>query len=245
MEKANLQLYSVRQFMEKNVADTLAKVAGCGYTGVEFAGYFDVPAADMAKLLKDNGLEAVSNHVKNYQFLQSELDKQIEYLLTIGGRYMVCTNPPMGEKDEIIAGAHVLSEIAEKCKKNGLKFALHNYLPEFGQIDGVYKWDILFENASELVLAEPDIFWIAVCGADPIQYIKKLGSRVALMHLKQMSSYEPKTDVPAPDGVFDFKEFIALGGSLGVTDYVYEHEPENPDTAFDAVKRSCDYILAL
>ena len=51
-----LQLYSVRNEMEKDFEGTLAKVAEMGYEGVELAGLFGKSAAEIRAMLEKNGL---------------------------------------------------------------------------------------------------------------------------------------------------------------------------------------------
>jgi len=63
-----LQLYTIRDAMEKDPKAALAKVAGLGYNAVEGATYtgsqlfYNMSPAEYAKTLKDNGLIAPSSH---------------------------------------------------------------------------------------------------------------------------------------------------------------------------------------
>ena len=64
--KYGLQLYSVRDAMEKDVRSTLARVAQIGYTSVEFAGFFGVDAHTMKNWLDEFGLTASGTHTTIY-----------------------------------------------------------------------------------------------------------------------------------------------------------------------------------
>src|SRR5260221_14448321 len=65
-----LQLYTVRDAMEKDPAGTLARVAEIGYNSVEGATYpgsqkfYGMDAKTFAKLLKENGLVMPSSHYR-------------------------------------------------------------------------------------------------------------------------------------------------------------------------------------
>src|SRR3954453_17884154 len=65
-----LQLYTVRDAMEKDPAATLAKVAKIGYNSVEGATYtgsekfYGLDPAAFSKLLKDQGLVMPSAHYR-------------------------------------------------------------------------------------------------------------------------------------------------------------------------------------
>ena len=79
-----LELYSVRHECEKDdgknfpaVVDAVAKM---GYEGVEFAGYYGWSAADIRKVLDDNGLECCGAHVGIATLLGDELQRSIEFL---------------------------------------------------------------------------------------------------------------------------------------------------------------------
>ena len=63
LKNVGLQLYSLRDEMAKDFRGTVEKVAKMGYKGVEFAGYGGLKPAEMAALLKDNGLEAYGSHI--------------------------------------------------------------------------------------------------------------------------------------------------------------------------------------
>ena len=62
MKHIGLQLYSVGADMGKDVYATLKRTAELGYTGVEFAGYFGIPAEQMKAWLDELGLKAYSSH---------------------------------------------------------------------------------------------------------------------------------------------------------------------------------------
>lgn len=48
---AGLQLYTLRNEMKEDFFGTLKKVADIGYKTVEFAGYYNIPAKEIAKFL--------------------------------------------------------------------------------------------------------------------------------------------------------------------------------------------------
>ena len=58
-----LQLYTVRANMAADFEGTLKKVKEMGYDGVEFAGLYGTPAADVKRMCREIGLVPVSAHV--------------------------------------------------------------------------------------------------------------------------------------------------------------------------------------
>jgi sugar phosphate isomerase/epimerase len=63
MVKIAYQLYSARDAAEKDLGKVLREIAALGYEGVEFAGFHGRSADEVAALLDESGLEAVSSHV--------------------------------------------------------------------------------------------------------------------------------------------------------------------------------------
>ena len=70
--KVGLQLYSVREDMEKDMEATLKKVKEIGYDYVEFAGYFGHTAEQVREWLDKYGLTCVSVHQGYEVFLENE-----------------------------------------------------------------------------------------------------------------------------------------------------------------------------
>ena len=58
-----LQLYSVRDDLEKDFEGTLKKVKELGYDGVEFAGLYGKSPAEVKALCEKYGLVPISAHV--------------------------------------------------------------------------------------------------------------------------------------------------------------------------------------
>ena len=57
-----LQLYSVRKELQRDYRATFKRVAELGFTGVEFAGFYNIDARAMREALDAYGLQAVGSH---------------------------------------------------------------------------------------------------------------------------------------------------------------------------------------
>ncbi|GAG48180.1 unnamed protein product, partial [marine sediment metagenome] len=84
-----LQLYSVREDCQKDVAGTLKAVAEMGYEGVEFAGYHGSSAEELRKILDDVGLKVVGSHLRLSVLQGDELAKTIEFNKALGNKRLV------------------------------------------------------------------------------------------------------------------------------------------------------------
>ncbi|MGI5899746.1 MAG: sugar phosphate isomerase/epimerase family protein [Christensenellales bacterium] len=238
MKRINLQLCSIKEETNKDFERALEKVAEMGYSGVEFAGFNDIPAGKMKEMLSNNGLDAPSAHV-GLGLLNSELDSQIEYLNELGARYIICPSADIRNTESALEYAEKFSIIGEKCKAAGLTFGYHNHAHEFLPDNKKYPMDVLFENVdSRLVTMEPDLFWLAYAGLDPIEYITKNKARISILHLKQIENMTTKLNVDAQDGIIDFKRAMEI---CGTAEFVYEQE-EFTGLPINSVRRSAKYF---
>lgn len=186
-----LQLYTLRDETEQDFRGTLRKVADLGYEGVEFAGYGDIPADEMKTLLQELGLQAIGSHV-GLHLLREDLQKEIDYLKTIGAKYMMC--PYIEPEDRSSAEDWIrlfgfLEEVGTEVRKQGLVFGYHNHDFEFEvKVGDSFVFDAMYEVTSpEAVQVEMDVCWVQFAGQDPLAYIPKYSGRLPLLHLKDFS----------------------------------------------------------
>ncbi len=226
-----LQLYSIRNELDKNFEFSLRAVAEMGYTGVEFAGnYGGLTAPELKKLLDELKLTVVGAHL-SLDALENDFDAQAEFMETIGCSHMVCPWAPLEDEASAIDLGKRFEKIAEKCAMRGFKFSYHNHAHEFKKSEsGEYLFDIMMANCSELVMAELDVYWVAKGGADPIEYIRKYAGREELLHLKQMGLENgEQVDVLFDKGILDIAAYAEAARLAGVTDFIVEEETKCDD----------------
>ncbi len=182
-----IQLYSVRDDMEKDFEGTLKKIKAMGYDGVEFAGIFGKTAEEVKKLCQDIGLVPVSAHIPFVDMMEDP-EGVISVYKEIGCEQVVIPylteeyRPGAERFGEVIEGAKVLGEV---CKKLGMKLAYHNHDFEFLKVDGKYALDILYtEVTADLLQTQLDTCWVNVGGENPADYIRKYTGRTPTVHLK-------------------------------------------------------------
>ncbi len=182
-----LQLYSVRNEMEKDFAGTLKKVAEMGYEGVEFAGLFDRSPEEIRALLAENGLTAVSAHVPLADML-ADMDKVIADYKAIGCEYIAIPYVDEAYRPGTPDYPQTLKKIealGKKAAENGLVLMYHNHDFEFVKVDGKYGLDLMYETVPAAYLqTELDTCWVNVGGEDPAKYIEKYSGRTPVVHLK-------------------------------------------------------------
>ncbi len=222
-----LQMYSVREEAARDFAGTLKSVASIGYRALELSGYGEMTASELRKVLDGLGLSALSNHV-GLAILRSSLDRTIEDCLSLGCRYLVCPWLPPEERGDASAYRRLASELTSmgrRCQDRGLRFAYHNHDFEFERLDGQYALDVLFEAAdNRIVKSELDVYWAAHAGVDPAACLRRLGSRCAIVHLKDMARDESRTFAEVGEGRLDFPSIFAAAQAAGVELYVVEQD---------------------
>lgn len=224
--KIGLQLYSVRDEMEKDMDKTLKAVSDMGYDCVEFAGFFGRSAGEVAGMLKKYGLEAASAHI-GLEELAENRDGILDFCRVLGMRYAAV--PYMAP--ELHKGSEGYDErveqykkAAENAEKYGIRLLYHNHDFEFRKYEGKYLNDWLIESVgADRIFPEPDVCWIKYGGASPAEYILKYSGRVPVVHLKD---FEGNVDPGKTKEENGFK-MRPVGG--GIQDW---------DVIFDAAKRA-------
>ena len=185
--KVGLQLYGVRDYMEKDVDSTLAAVKAAGYDYVEFAGYFGHEAAEIKAMLDKHGLTAVSAH-QAYESILEKPDYYVDYYKTLGVRFSVIPWMPAEKQkgaedyDQIVTDIRKAGEILHAA---GVTQLYHNHDFEFETFEGKLKFDWLYESVpAEALQTEIDSCWVHYAGYDPCEVIKKYAGRAPIVHLK-------------------------------------------------------------
>ena len=243
-----IQLYMVNADLTKDPAGTLKKLAEIGYSEVETAGLGKLSAAQFRDLIRDAGLRVPSAHLG---FGTEDTGKLLDDAKTLGVEYVVSSMlPPKDEgmpaffmslnslsADDFRHIAAKANEIGQKAKAVGLKYAYHNHNFEFRDLgDGKTGYDVLIEETdASVVKFEMDCGWVKVGGKDPVEYLKRHGNRIAMLHAKDFKNItKPVTALFSPDrpiatelgrGSIDYKPIVEAGLKAGVKHIFVEQEP--------------------
>ena len=252
IQRIGLELYTVRDALDKDFAGTIARVARIGYKEVELAQFFAHmpqynPSPKRAReILDSNGLTAPSCHVPYSALSAENWPKVIEVSKVLGHRYIV--NPSidrsvLAQPDGWKRAAEAFNRAGEESKKSGIQFAYHNHVEEFKPLpDGKLPYDVLLaESDPHLVKMEMDLGWAHEAGADPIAYFKKYPGRFPLVHIKDFDKNRKMVD--AGKGEIDWKAILAKSDLAGIKHYFMEFD--DPEDPFASIKASYDYLEKL
>lgn len=255
-DRIGVQLYSVRDRMEKDFTGTLEGVAKIGFKEVEFAGYYNHSAQDVRALLDRLGLRSPSSHIGLDQ-LQKDLAAQVQTARTIGHDYITVPAliPPLIGKvapDYWPKTAAEFNRIARTLKDEGIGFAYHNHSFEFEKLpDGRTGYDVLLaETDPALVKFELDLLWAALAGQDPVAMFQRSPGRFVMWHVKDVKGVDEARRVIASGegstiqrlqavaprlaavgtGDIDFRRIFAAAQTSGMQHFFIENDSA-PQTA--------------
>jgi sugar phosphate isomerase/epimerase len=256
-----LQLYTVRNAMQKDPAGTLAKVAQIGYNSVEGATYtgtenfYGMDAKSFADLLKKNGLIMPSSHYRLGEDKENGKDmmgtilhdwnKAVDDAKAVGVKYMVCawlSPTERGNIDHYKKLADYLNTGGETCKKAGIQLCYHNHDFEFIEDNNQLPYDVLLNNTDkDLVKFEVDLYWITKAGHDPIALFKAHSGRFPLWHVKDMDKTPQHSFTEVGNGTIDFKNIFKYADTAGLK-YFFVEQDTTPGDPFDSITKSIAYI---
>ncbi|UJF31294.1 sugar phosphate isomerase/epimerase family protein [Paenibacillus hexagrammi] len=225
-----LQLYTLRDDMEKDMEGTLRYVAELGYEGVEFAGYYGMPAEKLKQLLDELGLKAIGSHV-SLASLTDNLQGEIDYLKTLGAQYIICPYVMPEQRETSEQWEEIISRcegFAAEAKKQGLQFLYHNHDFEFHlKIKDEFVFDAMYANTGDKAInVEMDVCWVQFAGQDPLAYIAKYAGRLPLVHFKDFSKDEEGKIITLELGLgqVDLKMVIEAAEKAGAEWLVVEQD---------------------
>ncbi len=266
-----IQLYSVRDYLEKDFAGTIKAIGKMGYDIVEFAGVYGHSADEVKAICKEAGVTPLSAHV-GLNVIMPDVAGIIKMYHDIGCKYVVIpwtngTNLPGGE-----AYAQFLADIktvAAELKKYDMVLCYHNHDFEFEKVDGKNKLDILYaDNDPSVLQTQIDTCWARVGGENPAEYVKKYTGRAPLVHIKDyvgsksanmyglIDGGETKADDnlqnvpfelrPVGYGVQDVASILEAAEIAGSEAVIVEQDnPSMDKTSMECAEMSIKYIKSL
>ena len=267
-----VQLYSVRDEMEKDFYGTIEAMKELGYDGVEFAGLFGEEPEKIKAFCDEIGIVPISAHVPYYDMLENP-EKVLSDYAKIGCKYVAV--PYLTEEcrpgtDGFAATVEGIRKIGEAAKTLGIQLLYHNHDFEFVKIGEEYALDVLYSTIpADLLQTEIDTCWVNVAGVNPAEYIEKYSGRAPVVHLKdfkksgenlgklydligiddenaQQEEEDAFSFMPVGYGVQDMPEILAACENAGAQWVVVEQDsPAKGDTPMNSVKLSREYLKTL
>ena len=251
LKRVGIQLYTLRDDAKNNLEATLSDIANAGYKDVELLSSmrnFGMPPAQLRQLLDRLGLRAPSTHIGAEGF--DNLDAIFDEAGTLGHQYIVLASLPYGPGkatlDDYRRWADRLNEAGRRARTHNLWMAFHDEAYDFSPlIEGQMPYDILADRTDpSLVRLQLDTGNAAIGGRDPLDLMRKYGSRYYLFHIKDAERLGAPNDTELGKGMVNFRELLAMIPDID-DKHLYVEQESYPGAPLDSAKRDYDYLSSL
>lgn len=238
----SLQLYTLRNAIQEDLAGTIRKVAEIGFAQVEPYN-FVATAKELGAALRENGLTAPTGHAP---LLSQDQDEIFAAAKELGITTVIDPFIPADRwqsAEDVQATAARLNEAAKKGAEYGIRVGYHNHQWELESIiEGRTALEYFADLLDPELVLEVDTYWVAVGGQDPVDILGKLGNRVKFIHIKDGPlTTDTKAQLPAGQGSVAVLDVIAAATSLEVG--VVEFDDYSGDI-FEGISQSLDFLTA-
>jgi len=233
--RIGLQLYTVRDELERDRDGTLRTIASLGYEGVELFGAVDASA--MRAALDELGLAVAGRHIS--------LDADVEAVAE-DARILGCNRVALGWIDEVSTleerddAVERITALAGRARAAGLDFGFHNHWSEVPALE---------DGASLLALLpgwiwlEIDLGWAWWAGTSPLELLAWARGRTPLVHVKDLRARGTREFVPVGDGAVGYQGIVEKAADLGIEWLLVEQDELDRELA-DALGRSMEALRA-
>ena len=231
-----IQMFSVRDITQNDLAGALKKMAEIGYKNIEFAGFFGHSAEEVKQMLEDNGL-CVSGTHSSLKDLVEDFEGTVAYHKALGNKNYILPGADFSCREKIDENLAYINEFQEKLAMEGITLGYHNHDHEFKPTeDGLVPYDELLKRTN--VKLEIDTYWAYAAGKDPVALMEELKDRLFVIHIKD--GFDNREGMPLGRGTAPVKAVYKKAAEMGIP-MVVESETLTPDGVTEA-KICFDYL---
>ena len=250
-----IQLYMVKEDMEKDPAGTLKQIAKMGYTQIEsFDGnkgiFWGMSNKQFNNIAKDNGLTFISTH---YAGDDAGFEKTAELAAEIGMKYLIY--PWKGPQKKIETFKRIADEFNNYgaiCSKSDVRFAYHLHDYPYKAVEGQLPIDVLLlYTDKEFVDYQMDFYYTVTEGQNPESYIKNNKPRFKLCHMRDVlkerlpagSADESACDLG--QGIIDYPHLLSTALDCGMEYFFVEQSRFFNETPLQSAQINIDYLKTI
>ncbi len=246
-----LQLWSLREYLPKDLPGVLTKVRGMGFREVEGAGLWKHTVAEMRSALDAAGLRCQSAHM-GLERLRDDMAGAFAEAKAVGASWVVC--PWIQDKgftrDVALKTADLFNKVSSAAQSEGLRFGYHCHGYEFvPSPEGTLFETLAGATDPKRVMFQIDVFHAYHGGTDPARLIERYAGRVVSLHLKDLkkgaevkagtATASADVDVPVGTGQIDMPAVLRAAKKAGVAAYYIEDESAAP---WEHIPQSLAYL---
>lgn len=263
-ETFGIQLFSVRDDMQKDPMGTLTQLAKIGYKNVEHANYVDrkfygYTPKEFKKVLDDLGLKMPCGHtvmgINHWDEAKKDFTDAWKYTVEdaayMGQQYVISPwidEPIRKKQDSLMHFLDLFNKSGELCRKSGMKFGYHNHWFEFSDsLNGTRIFDLMMKSIDfDKVAMQLDMGNMYIGGAKASDVLNQYPGKFELIHVKDEipSTNEEKYESSVlGKGIIHSKEATDLARKLGGTKiFIVEQEAYQNMSPLQAVKEDYDVM---
>ena len=255
------QLYSLRNFCKtlEDTAQTLSKVKAIGYTAVQISGVGPMNDPDgLAQVIRESGLNACCTHV-GFDGILEDPAAEIARHKAWGVKHVGIGSVPNRYGMNLAGIQAFAADIAKAVKpliEAGLDFSYHNHHMEFAPVEDGRTWlQALYETVpADLLKAELDVHWVTAGGGSPATWIRALGPRQPLLHLKDFTIHHKdpvnhwdveRRFAPVGSGNLDWPSILAAAEEVGVEYALVEQDDCYGADPFGEMEKSYEFLARM
>lgn len=240
------QLFTVRDSI-RNEADfrvTMRRIRDMGYRAAQYSGYGDISPECVRDAAAETGIHIDLTHTP-FARISGETDKvfaehDVFDCDDIGIGWVPDMLNTRESCDKVVAD---FNSVVPAFRAAGKKLLYHNHNKEFQRIGDKTALELIIEGTDpDTVFITFDVYWSMAGGYDPAAFIRKYGSRIRCLHLKDMGIIDGNivmTEVGS--GNINFDAIMEEADKAGVTYYEVECDTPQIDP-FESLRISHDYI---
>lgn len=238
--KIGIQLYSIREALKQDFKGVCRELVKLGCDAVEPAFYFgDMAPDELAAFFKEIGLKVCGIHGRAADLANPESDIY-DYAVALNSPFV--TTSVCGDRVNKVNYLDYEDETTGICSnagmgaaKRGLRFTYHNHDLELRKYDdGSCGLDNVIKNTDPANVGfELDVYWVKKGGQNPVEYIKKQGSRIWQLHMKDMAEDGSITELG--NGNVDLAKCIEAAENIPAEWLIYEQDYSKIDPFESAV----------
>jgi sugar phosphate isomerase/epimerase len=241
--KLGAQLYTVRDYMQthKDFAGSIRKISKLGFECVQVSGVNPIiPPEEIAETCKANNLEIVLTHTAPQEILNNTKEVILNHKIMEAKFVGLASIPKDYERSRagFLKFCLDFTPAARAFKEEGLQFLYHNHHFEFEKYDGKNALEFIREHlwGANFTL---DTYWTQMAGADPAQWIQKLGNRISVLHLKDCAVVEGISRMSeVMEGNLNWQRIMAAAEEAGIEYAMVEQDECYGKDPFDCLGTS-------
>jgi sugar phosphate isomerase/epimerase len=214
LARIGLELFSVRDAMQRDPERTLAAVRAMGYTDVELLwsfGNFGRTTEQVRATLDREGLHAPSAHISPITLFVG-WERSLEIAHRLGHEYLIVpsfTGETSRSLDDWREWADRFNTAGAAARRAGIWLAFHNEADHMTPIGGTVPYDVFVARTDPTVVRlQLDVGNMVIGGGDPFAYLQRYRDRYWSFHLKDVVA-DRSHDTELGTGTLDFRRLLA------------------------------------